>query len=67
MGVLPVKAASLTTGSGWYKPTNNRATVLLPQPDSPTKASGFAAFDGKTPPRPPLCSQLAGLGAPTRG
>ena len=24
---------------GSYKPTNKRATVLLPQPDSPTKAS----------------------------
>ncbi len=29
---------------GWYSPTSTRATVLLPQPDSPTSASVWPAW-----------------------
>src|SRR6218665_104930 len=50
---------------GWYRPTSRRATVLLPQPDSPTRASVWPFSIVKSTPST-ACSSARGLRSSTR-
>src|SRR6218665_2160119 len=50
---------------GGYRPTSRRATVLLPQPDSPTRASVWPFSIVKSTPST-ACSSARGLRSSTR-
>src|SRR6058998_1984681 len=60
---LPSNATSPAVGA--YKPTSRRATVLLPQPDSPTSASVLPRSIEKLTPST-ACTNCFGLRSTTR-